>query len=140
MGPIGNNTAYNGKLKLESTSRSIAEIESIVESLLERYKIERDLYPNILISLTEAVTNAINHGNCRDRSKYVHIETRCEDNELLLRVKDEGKGFNPECVPDPTRPGNIETTGGRGVLLIKHFCHEAHYMDHGRTLEMKFKF
>lgn len=126
-------------LKLRSNPNSISEVESIVEQLLDRYKIDRDLYPNILISLTEAVSNAINHGNCRDSSKYVHIESNKEGNELKLRVRDEGSGFDYSHVPDPTIPANIHRLGGRGVFLIRELCHHVKYVDEGRTVEMCFK-
>lgn len=114
-------------------------VESFVDRVMERYKLRPDVYGNILISLTEAVNNAIIHGNCKDESKSVRIQLRKQKDRLAIRVSDEGRGFDPACIPDPTCPENITKCGGRGVFLMHQLSDEIRFHDNGSTVEMRFK-
>lgn len=127
-------------LRLPSCPSSIAELEPFVTSLTNEHNVNQDLYPNILISLTEAVNNAIEHGNCLDKSKQVNIQTVVNGKGLSVKVTDEGHGFCLESLPDPTHPDHLETCGGRGVFLIQQLCDTVKYTDNGATVEMYFKF
>ena len=127
-------------LRLPSCPSSIAELEPYVSSLTTEHNVNQDLYPNILISLTEAVNNAIEHGNCLDKSKQVNIESIVNGKGLSLKVTDEGCGFCHNSLPDPTHPDNVETCGGRGVFLIKQLCDKVQFSDNGASVEMYFKF
>jgi len=111
-----------------------------VSNLTTEHNVNLDLYPNILISLTEAVNNAIEHGNCHDESKQVNIESVVNGKGLSLKVTDEGHGFCHHSLPDPTHPDHIETCGGRGVFLIKQLCDKVQFTDNGASVEMYFKF
>ena len=126
-------------LKLSSNPRNIALVESFVEQVVERYKLSPDVYGNILISLTEAVNNAIIHGNCNDQSKTVQIQFRRHKDCLAVRVSDEGRGFDPCSVPDPTSPENLMKIGGRGVFLMHQLSDAVEYHNNGSTVEMQFK-
>ena len=125
-------------LKLPSVSRSISEVESYVEEIASKYNIEPDKYPNILISLTEAVNNAIIHGNNEDESKYVAVCVKETETGLCFEVCDEGDGFNPNTIPDPTAPENLECCGGRGVFLMKELSDKVDYRDNGRRVDIHF--
>ena len=126
-------------LKLSSNPRNIALVESFVEQEVERYKLSPDVYGNILISLTEAVNNAIIHGNCEDESKTVRIQFRKLKGHLAVRVTDEGRGFDYQSVPDPTAPENLLTVGGRGVFLMQQLSDSVEFHNNGSTVEMQFK-
>ena len=126
-------------LKLSSNPRNIALVESFVEQVVERYKLSPDVYGNILISLTEAVNNAIIHGNCEDESKTVRIQFRKLKGHLAVRVTDEGRGFDYQSVPDPTAPENLLTVGGRGVFLMQQLSDSVEFHNNGSTVEMQFK-
>ncbi len=126
-------------LKLPSNPRNVSVVESFVNRMVEQYKLSPDLHCNILVSLTEAVNNAIIHGNCSDESKNVLIQFKRLKNVLAIRVSDEGNGFNLSDVPDPTSPENITKCGGRGVFLIQQLSHAVRYHDNGSTVEMQFK-
>ncbi|MCB0558071.1 MAG: ATP-binding protein [Lewinellaceae bacterium] len=126
-------------LKLSSNPRNIALVESFVEQVVERYKLSPDVYGNILISLTEAVNNAIIHGNCEDESKTVRIQFRKLKNHLAVRVTDEGCGFDHHSVPDPTAPENLLTVGGRGVFLMQQLSDSVEFHNNGSTVEMQFR-
>ncbi len=127
-------------LRLPSCPSSISELEPFVMDLTEKHNVDQDLYPNILISLTEAVNNAIHHGNCNDKSKQVNIHTIVNGKGLSVEVIDEGCGFCHESLPDPTHPDFIETCGGRGVFLIKQLCDRVEFSHNGSCVKMYFKF
>ena len=92
------------------------------------------------LSLREALANAILHGNQAHPQKRVQLDCFHErDGALLVVVKDEGRGFDPDRVCDPTLPENVLRAGGRGIYLIKHFMDEVEYRDGGRELRMRKK-
>ncbi len=126
-------------IKLSSNPRNIALVETFVEQVVERYKLSPDVYGNILISLTEAVNNAIIHGNCKDESKTVRIQFRKRKDCLAVRVTDEGCGFDPQNVPDPTASENLLKIGGRGVFLMQQLSDSVEFHNNGSTVEMQFK-
>lgn len=126
-------------LKLPSNTRNVAAVESFVNRIVEHYRISPDLHCNILVSLTEAVTNAIIHGNSQDESKNVSIELKKQRDTLAIQVSDEGRGFDPKRLPDPTSPENIHNCGGRGVFLIHQLSHAVRFHNNGSTVEMQFK-
>jgi serine/threonine-protein kinase RsbW len=74
-----------------------------------------------MISVMEAVNNAIQHGNGADESKLVHIKIDTVENVLTIRIKDEGGGFQEGSVPDPRDPQNLMNVSGRGILMMKAF-------------------
>jgi len=125
-------------LKLASHPESIAEIEPLVREIATKYKVSEDKFPNILISLTEAVNNAIIHGNGENQSKFVNITTIVREQRLCVLVSDEGRGFDPNLVADPTNESHLECCGGRGVFLIKNLTDKVLFLDNGSTIEMQF--
>jgi serine/threonine-protein kinase RsbW len=126
-------------LKLPSNPRNIARVETFVENLVEQYHISPDIYGNILISLTEAVNNAIIHGNSNDESKLVTVKLAKKTNILAFRITDEGSGFDYDSLPDPTAPENLLKIGGRGVFLMKQLSDELNFIDNGKTVEISFQ-
>ncbi len=125
-------------LKLPSCSKSICKLEKFIGIIANKYNISNDKYPDILISLTEAVNNAIIHGNKEDKKKYVEIALNKTTKGLSFLISDEGLGFNPLSVPDPTKPENIGCCGGRGVFLMKQLADRVEYLDNGRKVEIYF--
>lgn len=126
-------------LKLDSDPRSVGQIESFVESIVQKFKLRPDAYGNMLIALTEAVNNAIIHGNRADRSKTVHVHLRKKSDHILIRVSDEGCGFDYDNLPDPTIPENRHKPGGRGVFLMQQLSDKLNYCNNGSTVEIQFK-
>lgn len=106
---------------------------------MERLNIDQNLYPNILISLTEAVNNAMVHGNRLDVRKKIVVTCHEKDNEIRFFISDEGSGFDPFQLPDPTSEERIEQEGGRGVFLMKQLTDEIHFLDQGRTVQLMWK-
>ena len=126
-------------LKLRSNPQNILEVEQFVSELMSKYEINSDLHPNILISLTEAVNNAIRHGNEEDESKIVSVDLHKNNDTLSFRICDEGTGFDPKVVPDPTQPENIQKCGGRGVFIMQQLCDQMSYKSNGSIVELVFK-
>jgi serine/threonine-protein kinase RsbW len=113
-------------------------IESFIDNAKERFHLDDDIYGNIMIAVTEAVNNAIKHGNSNDRSKNVSLSLSLEDTMIKFTIKDEGTGFNYGNLPDPTSPENIEKPGGRGIFLMRHLSDEVEFREDGRVVELSF--
>jgi len=126
-------------LKLPSSTQSICKLEEFIQCIAQQYDICQDKFPDILISLTEAVNNAIIHGNKEREDKYVHVVLDKTNKGLSFTVHDEGLGFNPHNVPDPTSPEHLDCCGGRGVFLMKQLADEVRYLNDGRSVRMHFR-
>ena len=92
---------------------------------------------DVEIALREALANAIIHGNHEDRRKQVHVTCRCEPGEVSIAVKDEGKGFDTNNVPDPTAPEHIRSVHGRGIHVIKALMDEVRFEEGGAVIHMR---
>ena len=103
-------------IRIESNINNLRVVENAIDTFTNEACISQDSYGKILVSTLEAVNNAIIHGNKSDIKKYVQIEFKLENSDLEVKVTDEGKGFKPSEIPDPTRPENIESLDGRGVF------------------------
>ena len=125
-------------IKLSSKLKSITQVEPFANELRLKYNIDDEVFHNILISLTEAVNNAIIHGNQVDENKEVVLQTFLEQNRLTVCVRDEGGGFEVTKVPDPCCKENIEKPGGRGVLIMKSLSDDIHFKNNGSCVEMIF--
>ena len=117
---------------------NIQIIESFIDNAKEDFEINDDLYGNIMISVTECISNAIVHGNQSDSSKLVHLELQMEPGLLRCSIEDEGNGFDFNQLPDPTDPENLEKTGGRGIFLMKHLSDEVKFEDGGKKTVLSF--
>jgi len=92
---------------------------------------------DVEIALREALANAILHGNHEDRRKHVHVTCRCDPDEVSIAVKDEGKGFDTDNVPDPTAPQNIGSVHGRGIHVIRALMDEVRFEERGTVVHMR---
>lgn len=126
-------------LKLKSSPSQVECIERYVLSLMSNCNFSQEIHDNILVSLTEAVNNAIIHGNEKDENKYVRVNCIEKKHKVVLRISDEGRGFNPHELKDPTLPQNLDCCGGRGVFIMKELSDKINFLDSGRTVELHFK-
>ncbi len=127
------------KIELISKMENISEVENLIDVIFEDYELSPDYYGNMLVALTEAVNNAILHGNKLDESKKVDISFKHFGDEYRFTVKDQGEGFDFDNVPDPTAPENIEKPDGRGIFLMRNLANDVVYSDGGSTVEIIFK-
>ena len=93
----------------------------------------------IRLALEEAVVNAFRHGNRSDPSKLVRFRSRIDESSASFEVEDEGPGFDPAAVPDPTTDENLEIPSGRGVMLIRAYMTEVEYVPPGNLLRMTYR-
>ncbi|MGB0881413.1 MAG: ATP-binding protein [Vicingaceae bacterium] len=126
------------QIELSSKLENISKIEHFVDAVCEQCKIDEGCYGNILIALTEAVNNAITHGNGLDPAKKVKLNMSTKTNQVEFVVQDEGAGFDYKEVPDPTLPQNLEKLRGRGIFLMKALADEIDFEDNGRKIKLKF--
>jgi len=107
------------------THREALDIaERIIGILKDKYKIHNAIYYNILIATTEAINNAINHGNQLDRNKQIHFELYSSKNLIKIIIIDEGQGFNPNALDDCTKEENLLKENGRGIYIMKSLSDE----------------
>lgn len=128
-------------IELTSEKTSINAIEVLLADFKDFANIENEKYYNILIAVTEAVNNAIYHGNHCNVSKKVNIYVEYKNDELSISVTDQGGGFDPQDIADPRDPENLLKDSGRGVFLIKELSSDYRFIPipGGMMVTMKFK-
>lgn len=126
------------KISIPSIVENIQMIESFIDNARDKFEINDDIYGNIMIAVTECVSNAIIHGNKSDKEKFVHLELTMEDLSLTFTIEDEGIGYDFTNHIDPTSPENIEKIGGRGVFLIKNLSDEVKFEEEGKKIVLVF--
>jgi serine/threonine-protein kinase RsbW len=109
--------------------------EEIEKHLQARQASDQEVF-SVRLALEEALVNAIKHGNQMDRSKKVFISYRFLLDRFEIRITDEGEGFDPSDVPDPTAIENLERPCGRGLMLMRHYMTEVEYNQRGNTVVM----
>ncbi|MDP4223203.1 MAG: ATP-binding protein [Bacteroidota bacterium] len=127
------------RLRIESKMSNLRIIENAIDEITNSIGINQDNYGKILVATLEAVNNAITHGNKANPQKLVDVEIVVEKNEMKVTVTDEGSGFNPASIPDPTMPENIEELSGRGVFLMKKLADSIGFNEKGNSVTMHFK-
>ncbi|HCM77791.1 MAG TPA: ATP-binding protein [Cytophagales bacterium] len=128
----------NFRIEIPSLTENIRMIESFIDNAKEKFHLNDDIYGNIMIAVTEAVNNAIKHGNKSLSNKNVTLGLSLEEGLIKFKVEDEGIGFDYHNLPDPTAPENIEKPGGRGIFLMKHLSDEVDFKENGRIVELSF--
>ena len=121
---------------IPSDTTEARRIQEEVERLLQARKASDQEVFSVRLALEEALVNAIKHGNEMDRSKKVHVSYRFYGDRLEVRITDEGKGFDPADVPDPTAIENLERPCGRGLMLMRHYMTEVEYNSAGNSVSM----
>ncbi len=125
-------------ISFPSDVNELTKAESLVDKICQSLAVNEDYYGNVLIAVTEAVNNAIKHGNKNDANKTVSIEVSDAQNEFSIQIKDEGAGFDFNNLPDPTSPENIEKENGRGIFLMKSLADKVDFQNNGRDVVLTF--
>lgn len=111
-------------LILSSEIENVEKVEELTERVTKKMNFPEDERDSIAIAVTEAVNNAIIHGNKRDPAKKVYLSIHAEGRVFKVSVRDEGPGFNPENLPDPLDPDNLLKESGRGIFILKSLMDE----------------
>jgi serine/threonine-protein kinase RsbW len=138
MGALIEDVHFTQRIEFPAKAENIHLAEKLIDEACARYNVHESLYGNILIALTEAVNNAIHHGNTLDPSKQVLLGYVMDGNKVTFIVSDEGPGFDHEHLPDPTDPQNIEKPHGRGVFLMRALSDSVEFSDNGATVAISF--
>ncbi|MFN8396878.1 MAG: ATP-binding protein [Bacteroidia bacterium] len=127
------------ELEISSDPERIHEVEQFIEEIRDHLGFKDDVYGNVMIAVTEAVNNSILHGNRGDDSKTVRIQcSSLNPYRIMMAIEDQGIGFDPEALPDPTAPENVMRESGRGVFLMRTLSNAIRFHDQGRRVEMEF--
>ena len=130
-------TNYDKEVLLTPTENPEGMVERTVSEICSTIHIADEQYGNILLALTEAVDNAIVHGNKSDLHKKVHISCHYEPHDLIFSVSDEGQGFDFEHISDPTVLEN-PAEEGRGLFIMKHLADKVEFKNKGNTVLLSF--
>ena len=134
-----NTEKQTNSMQIVSQPESINLVEKLIDEIKSEYSIHEECYGNMLVAVTEAVNNAIQHGNKYDPEKMVHLSYEIEPDQIAFTITDEGTGFDYINLPDPTDPENLEKPTGRGVFLMKHLADQIIFSENGKVVELYFK-
>ena len=118
---------YRFHLAIGSRFENIELVQVVLRDCLERRGMEEDARSWVDLAVREALANAIKHGNEQNPTKQVHVDLEIEGEDLVIRVEDEGAGFDPSQLVDPLAPENILRQNGRGILFMERFMDEIQY-------------
>jgi serine/threonine-protein kinase RsbW len=123
---------------LDSTLATINTVEQTAHNYALKAGFPEEELGNISLAAREAAVNAVMHGNLQDPAKKVDLSLELADNALIIRVADQGEGFDPDSLPDPLAPENILRGSGRGIFLIRTFMDELKFrrLDSGTELTL----
>ncbi len=124
-------------VELHSDLRSIEGTVGYLAQRCEEYGFQGSrLNLNFRVGVTEALANAMTYGSGGDPSKRVRVEVSLSSAQVVVQVIDEGEGFDPGVVPDPTTPQNLESPGGRGIFLLRELMDEVRYNECGNAVRL----
>ena len=112
---------------LESSLESVNKVEQAAEQMAKKAGIEEDEIFRVAMAVREAAVNAVLHGNSYDPDKRITASFENTGDALVIRIADQGKGLDPETLPDPLAPENLLRGSGRGIFLIRSFMDEVHF-------------
>lgn len=125
---------HDFEISFPSDTAKGQEVQERIISAMDAYSFsDKDVF-GMRLALEEALVNAIKHGNSMDSNKEVHVTCQVDDIQTRITIRDEGTGFDPGDVPDPTDEDNLEKPGGRGIMLMKAFMTEVSYSDDGNEV------
>ncbi len=126
------------EIKISSEINNISEVELFIDQLTKELNINDPLYGYIMVSVVEAFTNAVVHGNKSNINLNVVIQVSKDNNCLSFNIIDQGEGFDFNNLPDPTSPENIENLSGRGVFLMRKLADKVDFFNNGRMVVLTF--
>lgn len=124
------------RMVVANTLRAAKEPEEKILAELRRHGYSDEAIFGVKLALEEALTNAVKHGNRGDASKHVTVGYAIDADRALIMIADEGPGFAPDCVPDPTLDENLERPCGRGLMLIRAYMTRVEYSKTGNCVWM----
>ena len=125
-------------LELSSNYKSIASVEKLIDKVCNTVGVNEESYGNVLIAVTEAVNNAIQHGNKENEDLQINVSVKDNPKSVCFSVKDEGLGFDFNNLPDPTSPDNLLKESGRGIFLMQNLADKVEFIGEGNEVSLFF--
>ena len=124
---MGGSQASRITYTLESSLDSVNRVEQTAEEMARKAGLEEEEIYRVAMAVREAAVNAVLHGNSYDPEKSITASFEATSDSLVIRIADQGKGLNPDTLPDPLAPENLLRGSGRGIFLIRSFMDEVHF-------------
>jgi serine/threonine-protein kinase RsbW len=121
---------------LQTDFDELEHLDEIVSALSAEAGLDEEKSSGLMLCVSEAVTNGMLHGNKMDATKTVHLTASAVPGTVRVTVQDQGDGFNPDTIPDPLDSDNLLKPSGRGVFLMKTYCDEVIYDEHGTRVTL----
>jgi len=128
---------YPEVLAIKSDKKELGKVEIFLRKIFEKEELPEVCFNKVLLCISEAVINSIEHGNKNDTDKNVDIQIDCGNGNICIEVHDEGEGFDFELVEDPTLKNNIRKETGRGIHIMKSLCSKVEFRNQGKSVEIK---
>lgn len=119
---------------IPSTNAAAAQVQQQVVELIQAHGYKREAVFAVRLALDEALVNAVKHGNQNDPNKTVHVDFEIDDQRLIIQVEDQGVGFVPDELPDPTAEENLSRPNGRGVMLMRAYMTDVDFNKQGNRV------
>jgi len=130
---------YRAEVEFDVHATGLSEFEAEVDRAIQSHGYEEAVAFAVRLAIEEAVANGIHHGNRRAAGKVVKVQCRVDDREIFIAVEDEGEGFDPSSVPDPTDEANLSIPSGRGLMLMGAYMSEVRHIPPGNRVEMTYR-
>ena len=130
------NSPVSETIVIPSNLSRAKALEEQIMGAVDHYCYSENAVFSIKLALEEALTNAIKHGNKNDETKRVTISYSIDNDQVEIYIADEGPGFNPSNIPDPTIDENLEVPSGRGIMLMNAYMNEVNYNRRGNQVRM----
>ena len=125
--PVSEPREGRTSFSLSSTMESVSEVEAAADKMAEEAGLDEDERFRIGMAVREAAVNAVLHGNEYDPEKQINVSLENTGSSLVISIADQGKGLDPDTIPDPLAPENLLRGTGRGIFLIRSFMDEVHF-------------
>jgi serine/threonine-protein kinase RsbW len=132
-------TGFKCDETLHELRDGLERVHATVGAALARFGFDEGAAFAIRLALEEAIVNGFRHGNRNDPTKAVFFRAQIDDKAAMFEIEDQGPGFDPKAIPDPTDQFNIEMPSGRGVMLIKAYMTDVEYVAPGNKLRMTYR-
>lgn len=131
---------YSREEQIPSHIDQLVRIESLLDKVAQEIGLPEERHPLFVVAVTEALSNAILHGNRQDPNKYVSLRFRYDPSRRVfsVEVEDQGPGFDPSILPDPTEADNLLRESGRGIFLMRNLADAVDFKKGGRCVELQF--
>lgn len=126
------------EITLPADFQSLVDVENLVEKVCQTVGVQEDAFGNVLIAVTEAVNNAISHGNEKNSTLSIDVAVGDATDSFCFKIKDQGDGFDYNNLPDPTAPENILKENGRGIFLMRNLSDEVAFNEAGNEVIIYF--